>query len=161
VQRPQTKLDGPILIAPRVIRDERGSSVRPTAEAPMRSSASPRRWCRTITHARARGSCGACTFRSGKGQPCWCAAVAVRYFDVVVDLRRGSPTFGEWEGFHLNEDNMHIFYCSIGFAHGFCVLSDVADVLYKQSNYYAGEAERGSPSTTPPSRSSGRLRPSS
>ena len=63
--------------------------------------------------------------------------------DVVVDIRRGSPTFGQWEGFELTEDNLHIAYCPIGFAHGFCVLSDVADVLYKQSNYYSDEFERG------------------
>jgi dTDP-4-dehydrorhamnose 3,5-epimerase len=63
--------------------------------------------------------------------------------DVVVDLRRGSPTFGEWEGFELSEENMRMVYCPIGFAHGFCVLSDVADVLYKQSAYYAGATERG------------------
>jgi dTDP-4-dehydrorhamnose 3,5-epimerase len=64
-------------------------------------------------------------------------------FDVVVDLRRGSPSYGQWEGVRLSEQNMHVFYCPVGFAHGFCVLSDVADVLYKQSNYYADEIERG------------------
>ena len=64
-------------------------------------------------------------------------------YDVVVDLRRGSPTFGQWEGFELTEENMHMAYCPVGFAHGFCVISDVADVMYKQSNYYADETERG------------------
>jgi dTDP-4-dehydrorhamnose 3,5-epimerase len=63
--------------------------------------------------------------------------------DVVVDLRRGSPTFGEWEGFELTEDNMHMVYCPVGFAHGFCVTSDIADVMYKQSNYYDDATERG------------------
>ena len=60
-----------------------------------------------------------------------------------MDIRRGSPTFGQWEGFELTEENMRMAYCPIGFAHGFCVLSDVADVMYKQSNYYADETERG------------------
>ena len=64
-------------------------------------------------------------------------------YDVVVDLRRGSPTFGEWEGFELSDENMRMFYCPVGFGHGFCVLSDVADVIYKQSNYYSDETERG------------------
>jgi dTDP-4-dehydrorhamnose 3,5-epimerase len=63
--------------------------------------------------------------------------------DVVVDLRRGSPTFGEWEAVELSEDNLRVFYVPIGFAHGFCVLSEVADVLYKQSAYYSGAVERG------------------
>jgi dTDP-4-dehydrorhamnose 3,5-epimerase len=62
---------------------------------------------------------------------------------VLVDIRRGSPTYGEWEGFELTDRNMRVLYCPIGFAHGFCTLSDEADVIYKQSNYYRGENERG------------------
>src|SRR3954453_741582 len=64
-------------------------------------------------------------------------------YDVVVDIRRGSPTYGQWEGFELTDENMHVLYCPVGFAHGFCALSDVNDVMYKQSNYYADETERG------------------
>jgi dTDP-4-dehydrorhamnose 3,5-epimerase len=63
--------------------------------------------------------------------------------DVVVDLRRGSPSFGEWEAFDLSDDNGLMVYCPIGFAHGFCVVSDLADVFYKQSNYYSADLERG------------------
>jgi dTDP-4-dehydrorhamnose 3,5-epimerase len=63
--------------------------------------------------------------------------------DVVVDLRRGSPTYGQWETFDLTDENGRMVYCPIGFAHGFCVVSDSADVLYKQSTYYSGELERG------------------
>src|SRR5208283_1888913 len=59
------------------------------------------------------------------------------------DLRRDSPSYGEWEAFELTGENMRVAYCPIGFAHGFCVLSDVADVIYKQSDYYSGEHERG------------------
>ena len=64
-------------------------------------------------------------------------------YDVVVDIRRGSPTYGQWEGFELTDENMHIAWCPVGFAHGFCVTSDVADVHYKQTNYYDDELERG------------------
>ena len=70
-----------------------------------------------------------------------CARGAI--VDVMVDIRRGSPTFGEWEAFHLDENNMRSVYRPAGFAHGFCVVSDVADVMYKQSNYYADATERG------------------
>jgi dTDP-4-dehydrorhamnose 3,5-epimerase len=63
--------------------------------------------------------------------------------DVLVDLRRGSPTYGQWEGFELDDEQMRILYVPVGFAHGFCVLSDVADVIYKQTAYYAPEIERG------------------
>jgi dTDP-4-dehydrorhamnose 3,5-epimerase len=62
--------------------------------------------------------------------------------DVLVDVRRGSPTFGQWEGFDLTDENMHILYVPVGFAHGFCVLSDTADVLYKQDAYYSGPIDR-------------------
>jgi dTDP-4-dehydrorhamnose 3,5-epimerase len=61
----------------------------------------------------------------------------------VVDLRQGSPTYGQWEGFRLDDEKLHQLYCPIGFAHGFVVLSDVADVLYKCSSYYDGSIERG------------------
>src|SRR2546430_801961 len=70
-----------------------------------------------------------------------CAGGAI--FDVVVDLRKGSPTYGEWEGHELSDENMHALYVPVGFAHGFCVTSDVADVMYKQSNYYDDDLERG------------------
>jgi dTDP-4-dehydrorhamnose 3,5-epimerase len=66
-----------------------------------------------------------------------------RILDVAVDLRRGSPTYGRWESVELDEQSMRELYVPVGFAHGFCVLSDVADVLYKQSAYYDPAVERG------------------
>jgi dTDP-4-dehydrorhamnose 3,5-epimerase len=66
-----------------------------------------------------------------------------RIVDVAVDLRRGSPTYGRWEAVELDEQSMRELYVPVGFAHGFCVLSDVADVLYKQSAYYDPAVERG------------------
>lgn len=63
--------------------------------------------------------------------------------DVAVDLRAGSPTYGHWEGVELDDVSMRELYVPVGFAHGFCVLSDVADVLYKQTRYYDPEVERG------------------
>jgi dTDP-4-dehydrorhamnose 3,5-epimerase len=66
-----------------------------------------------------------------------------RILDVLVDLRRGSPSYGEWEGFELDDQSMRLLYVPIGFAHGFCVLSDIADVIYKQSAYYDQAVERG------------------
>ena len=64
-------------------------------------------------------------------------------FDVLVDLRRSSPTFGEWEAFELDDESMRLLYAPVGFGHGFVVSSDVADVLYKQSAYYTTDVERG------------------
>ncbi|AEF95736.1 dTDP-4-dehydrorhamnose 3,5-epimerase [Methanotorris igneus] len=64
-------------------------------------------------------------------------------FDVAVDLRRNSPTFGKWVGVILSEYNKYQLYIPRGFAHGFCVLSDVAEVIYKVDNVYAPDYEEG------------------
>ena len=63
--------------------------------------------------------------------------------DVAVDIRRSSPTFGRWAGVELSEDNQRQFWIPPGFAHGFLVLSESADFLYKASDWYAPEHERG------------------
>ena len=63
-------------------------------------------------------------------------------FDVAVDIRRSSPTFGKWVGVELSEDNNRQLWVPPGFAHGFLVLSDSADFLYKTTDYYAPEFER-------------------
>jgi len=70
-----------------------------------------------------------------------CARGAI--LDVAVDVRKGSPTYGRWEAVELDEQSMRALYVPVGFAHGFCVLSDVADVLYKQTAYYDPALERG------------------
>jgi dTDP-4-dehydrorhamnose 3,5-epimerase len=143
VERLQTRLEGPILIAPRVIADERGFFCETYRRNVYERLGVGEEMVQDNHSRSAKGIVRGMHFQIGRG-----AAKLVRcgrgeIFDVVVDLRRGSPTFGQWEGFHLSEQNMHTFYCPIGFAHGFCVLSDVADVLYKQSNYYSDETERG------------------
>ena len=63
-------------------------------------------------------------------------------FDAVVDIRKSSPTFGQWVGVELTEDNCRQLWTPSGFAHGFLVLSDSADFLYKTTNYYSPEFER-------------------
>jgi len=64
-------------------------------------------------------------------------------FDVAVDIRKGSPTWGKWVGVILSEENKNIIYISAGLAHGFYVLSEVAEVIYKTTNVYSAEAEVG------------------
>lgn len=70
-----------------------------------------------------------------------CARGAI--LDVIVDIRHASPTFGEWESFDLDDEAARQLYIPIGFAHGFCVVSEVADVTYKCSTYYHPDVERG------------------
>lgn len=64
-------------------------------------------------------------------------------YDVAVDIREGSPTYGQWVGAELSGDNKRQLYMPRGFAHGFCVLSDEAEVVYKVDNYYSPEHDRG------------------
>jgi dTDP-4-dehydrorhamnose 3,5-epimerase len=143
MQRLETRIDGPILIAPRVIGDERGFFCETYRRSVYTELGIPEEMVQDNHSRSVEGVLRGMHFQIGAG-----AAKLVRcgrgaIYDVVVDLRRGSPTFGEWEGFRLDEQNMHVLYCPIGFAHGFCTISEVADVLYKQSNYYADETERG------------------
>ena len=63
--------------------------------------------------------------------------------DVVVDIRKKSPTFGQWRGYTLSDSNYLQIYIPVGFAHGFCVLSETAEFLYKVSEYYSAEKEKG------------------
>ncbi|MEE9494255.1 MAG: dTDP-4-dehydrorhamnose 3,5-epimerase [Gammaproteobacteria bacterium] len=64
-------------------------------------------------------------------------------FDVAVDIRKGSPTFGQWVGEELSDENHHQLYVPPGFAHGFCVLTESADFLYKCTSYYDPSSEHG------------------
>src|SRR5262245_51170842 len=70
-----------------------------------------------------------------------CARGAI--VDVLVDIRAGSATYGAWEAFDLTDDNGRVLYAPVGFAHGFAVVSEVADVLYKQSAEWSARADRG------------------
>jgi dTDP-4-dehydrorhamnose 3,5-epimerase len=78
---------------------------------------------------------------AGIGKLVRCSRGAI--FDAVVDLRRGSPTYGEWEGFELDDHSLHQLWVPVGFAHGFYTRSAVADVIYKQTGYYDPSLERG------------------
>jgi dTDP-4-dehydrorhamnose 3,5-epimerase len=138
-----TRLDGPLLIAPKVLGDERGFFCETYRRSVFNELGIPEEMVQDNQSRSRYGIVRGMHFQVARG-----AAKLVRcgrgtIYDVVVDLRRGSPTFGEWEGFELSDENMHMAYCPVGFAHGFCVLSDVADVIYKQDNYYADGTERG------------------
>lgn len=80
-------------------------------------------------------------FQPGMAKLVRCVRGAI--YDVLVDIRPDSPSFGQWEGFRLDDVEHRQLYCPDGFAHGFCVLSEIADVVYKTSSYYAPELEAG------------------
>ncbi|HEX4483939.1 MAG TPA: dTDP-4-dehydrorhamnose 3,5-epimerase [Solirubrobacteraceae bacterium] len=91
----------------------------------------------------ARGVVRGMHFHVGAGVAKLVRCARGRILDVAVDLRRGSPTYGQWEGVELDDESMRQLFVPIGFAHGFCVLSEVADVIYKQTAYYDPTIERG------------------
>lgn len=82
-------------------------------------------------------------FAIGDGQAKLVRCARGKILDVIVDLREGSPTFGQWDSAELSDDNMHQLFVPIGLAHGFVVLSDVADVTYKCTTVYDPAVERG------------------
>ena len=91
----------------------------------------------------ARGVLRGLHFQNPFGQDKLAYVLEGEVFDVAVDIRRGSPTFGQWEGFYLSGDNKKQLFVPKGFAHGFCVLSETVIFAYKCSDYYAPAAEKG------------------
>jgi dTDP-4-dehydrorhamnose 3,5-epimerase len=143
MQRLATRLRGPVLIEPRVIGDERGFFCETYRREVFAELGIPDEMVQDNHSRSRRGIVRGMHFQIGQGAAKLVRCARGAIVDVVVDLRRGSPTFGDWEAFELTEHNLRSIYCPIGFAHGFCVLSDVADVIYKQSNYYVQANERG------------------
>ena len=143
MRRLETRLDGPVLIEPRKLGDERGFFCETYRRSVFAELGIPDEMVQD-NHSRSKhGIVRGMHFQIGDGAAKLVRCGRGQIVDVVVDLRRGSPTFGEWEAFELSDENGRIVYCPIGFAHGFCVVSEVADVFYKQSNYYSGGHERG------------------
>lgn len=138
-----TRLDGPKLIAPRVLGDARGFFCETYRRSAFAELGIPEEMVQDNHSRSSHGIVRGMHFQIGQGAAKLVRCAAGSIYDVVVDLRVGSPTFGQWEGFELTSENMRMAYCPVGFAHGFCVISDYADVMYKQSNYYADETERG------------------
>ena len=143
MQRLPTRLDGPILIEPAVHGDRRGffcETYRASAYAELGIAEG----FVQDNHSRsALGVVRGMHFSVGAGQAKLVRCARGSILDVVVDIRGGSPTFGEWEAHDLDDERLRQLYVPVGFAHGFCVTSEVADVVYKCSTYYDAELERG------------------
>lgn len=143
MERLETRLDGPVLIAPVVHGDHRGFFLE-TFRADTWAEHGVDVDFVQDNHSRSRrGIVRGMHFQTTPGQAKLLRCARGAILDVLVDIRRGSPTFGEWEGFHLDDRNGHQLFVPIGFAHGFCVLSDTADVVYKCSSYYDPATESG------------------
>ena len=143
MRRLETRLDGPILIEPVVHGDRRGF-FHETYRKGVYAELGIYDDFVQDNHSRSRrGVVRGMHFQVGDGMAKLVRCAYGAIVDVLVDLRQGSPTFGQWEAFELDDENLHQLYCPIGFAHGFVVTGDTADVIYKCSAYYDEAIERG------------------
>jgi dTDP-4-dehydrorhamnose 3,5-epimerase len=143
MERLDTRLDGPVLVRPVIHGDARGFFHESYRRNEYSELGIPEEFVQDNHSRSGHGVVRGMHFQVGHG-----AAKLVRcgrgaILDVVVDIRRGSPTFGEWEAFELSDQNLRQLLSPVGFAHGFCVLSEVADVVYRCNAYYDPASEGG------------------
>ena len=141
--RLETGLEGLALIEPQVFGDERGFFVETFSQDAWRDLGVDADFVQHNHSRSAEGTLRGLHFQTSPGQAKLLRCPRGRIFDVAVDLRRNSPTFGRWEGYVLDDEKHRQLYVPIGFAHGFCVLSEVADVTYLVSSLYDPETEAG------------------
>jgi len=138
-----TSLDGVLLLEPAVHGDDRGFFVE-TFRANVWGELGIDVEFVQDNHSRSRrGTLRGMHFQTDPGQAKLVRCARGQILDVVVDLRRDSDTFGRWDGHELDDANLRQLWVPIGFAHGFCVLSEEADVVYKCSSYYDPATEAG------------------
>ena len=137
----RTRLSGPLQIQPTVYGDSRGFFQETFRRAVFSDLGISDDFVQDNHSRSRRGVVRGMHFQPGMAKLVRCVRGSI--FDVLVDIRPQSPTFGEWEGFKLDDETHVQLYCPDGFAHGFCVLSEVADIVYKCSDYYDPERERG------------------
>ena len=137
-----TRLEGLVLLEPTVHGDRRGFFLESYRANVWAQHGVDDTFVQDNHSRSARGVLRGMHFSIGAGQAKLVRCARGRILDVVVDLRRASPTCGQWESHDLDDARARQLYIPVGFAHGFCVLSDVADVTYKCSSYYDVAVER-------------------
>jgi dTDP-4-dehydrorhamnose 3,5-epimerase len=141
MRRLRSQLDGPILIEPAVHGDERGFFIETYRRSVLTELGVPEEFVQDNHSRSRRGVLRGMHYQPGMAKLVRCARGAI--LDVIVDIRPDSEAFGEWEAHELSEANGRQLYVPDSFGHGFCVVSEVADVLYKCSTYYDAETEGG------------------
>lgn len=139
----ETALPGVLLIEPRVLTDERGFFLETFNARELAGTGVAETFLQDNHSRSGRGVVRGLHYQLASPQGKLVHVARGTIFDVAVDIRRGSPTFGKWHGVELNDVNLYSIWIPPGFAHGFCVTSDMADVIYKCTTLYDAADDRG------------------
>lgn len=137
-----TRLPGILLIEPQVFRDSRGFFMETWNRQKFIGAGLDFDFVQDNHSKSVKGSLRGLHYQITQPQGKLVRVTAGEVFDVAVDLRQSSPTFGHWEGTILSAENQHLFWVPPGFAHGFLVLSETAEFQYKCTDYYNPTSER-------------------
>jgi len=137
-----TRLPGVMLIEPRVFGDSRGFFFESWNERDFAQAGIHARFVQDNHSRSGKGVLRGLHYQLRQPQGKLIRVIAGEIFDVAVDIRRSSPSFGKWQGVRLSAESRGMLWIPIGFAHGFCVLGDSAEMLYKVTDCYAPEDER-------------------
>ena len=143
MEQVETRLEGLVLLAPAVHGDERGFFLETWRAGAWAEHGIPTAFVQDNHSRSQRGTVRGIHFQTSPGQGKLVRCARGRVLDVVVDLRRDSETFGEWEAVELDDERARQLWIPVGFGHGFCVLSDVADFVYKVTSVYDPATEAG------------------
>ena len=139
----ETNLPGVLLLEPKVFGDARGFFLESWNRKAFAGLGLDQDFVQDNHSRSARGVLRGLHYKLNEPQGKLVRVVSGAVFDVAVDVRKSSPHFGQWVGYELSADNHRMLWIPPGFAHGFLVLSDAADFLYKTTAYYAPQWDRG------------------
>lgn len=142
-ERVETGIEGLVVIQPTVFGDDRGFFMESYSRRDFKEIGIPEEFVQDNHSKSKKGVLRGLHFQTEKAQGKLVRVVAGSVYDVAVDLRKGSPTFGKWYGVELTATNKTQFYIPPGFAHGFVTLEDNTEFLYKCTDYYAPEFDSG------------------
>ena len=132
-----------VLLVPKVFGDHRGFFLETFRQNEFDREVTPTVFVQDNHSGSSQGILRGLHYQLRQTQGKLVRAVVGEIFDVAVDIRKGSPTYGKWVGTYLTAENCHQLWVPAGFAHGFYVVSEWAEVFYKTTDYYASEWERG------------------
>jgi len=138
-----TSIEGILIIEPEVFKDSRGFFMETYNRNRYMKAGIDTVFVQDNLSYSVKGTVRGLHFQVRNPQAKLVQIISGEIFDVVVDIRQGSATFGKWTGFHLSDRNKRQLFVPQGFAHGFCVLSETAHFLYKCSDFYAPDDEGG------------------